>query len=143
MNWDFAPEFIAGNTTLEMVSDFKYLGQWMSANDSNATAVAQNLKKACQQWGQLCCLLTWKHASWHVMGLFYKAMVQAVLLYGTETWNLTQPLLQMLCSFHHHCTCYLTWMTITQLDNGEWVSPPSAVAREQAGLATIKEYIQW
>jgi len=114
----------------------------MSANDSNATAVAQNLKKACQQWGQLCHLLTQKHANRHVMGLFYKATVQAVLLYGAETWTLTQPLLRMLCSFHHRCTRYLAWMMITQLDNGEWVCPPPAVMQEWAGLATIKEYIQ-
>jgi len=78
-----------------------------------------------------------------MMGLFYKAMVQAVLLYGTETWNLMQPLLRMLCSFHHCCACYLAWMMITQLDNGEWVCPSSAIMREWAGLATIEEYIQW
>ncbi len=26
LNWDFAPEFMAGNITLEAVTDFKYLG---------------------------------------------------------------------------------------------------------------------
>jgi len=76
------------------------------------------------------------------MGLFYKATVQAVLLYGAETWTLTQPLRRMLCSFHHRCARYLARMTITQLDNGTWVFPSSAVARERAGLATIDEYIQ-
>jgi len=34
-------------------------------------------------------------------------------------------------------------MTITQLENGDWVCPSSTVAREWAGLATIEEYIQW
>jgi len=34
-------------------------------------------------------------------------------------------------------------MTITQLENGEWVCPSSTVAREWVGLATIEEYIQW
>jgi len=63
-------------------------------------------------------------ASWlgsMMMGLFYKAMVQAVLLYGTETWNLMQPLWSLLWSFHHQCAHYLAQMTITQLDNGTWV----------------------
>jgi len=123
-------EFMASNTTLEAVSNFKYLGRWMSANDSDAMAVAQNLKKVHQQWGQLCCLLTRNHANWHMMGLFYKVMVQAVLLYGAKTWNIMHPLLQMLCSFHHHCTHYLTRMMITQLENGEWICPPSAVVWE-------------
>jgi len=142
LNRDFAPEFTAGSTTLEAVSDFKYLGRWMSANDSDAMAVAQNLKKARQRWGQLCHLLTRKHANRCMMGLFYKATEQAVLLYGAETWNLTQPILRMLQSFHHCCACYLARMTITQLENGEWVCPSSTVAWEWAGLATIKEYIQ-
>ncbi len=142
LNRDFAPEFTAGSTTLEAVADFKYLGRWMSANDSDAMAVTQNLKKARQRWGQLCRLLTRKHANRRVMGLFYKATVQAVLLYGAETWNLTQPLLRMLRSFHHRCARYLARMTITQLENGEWVCPSSTVAWEQAGLATIEEYIQ-
>ncbi len=79
----------------------------MSANDSDAMAVAQILKKARQWWGQLCHLLTRKHANQRVMGLFYKATVQVVLLYGAETWNLMQPLLRMLRSFHHRCACYL------------------------------------
>jgi len=65
-----------------------------------------------------------------------------VLLFGAKTWNLTQPLLQMLRSFHHCCACYLARMTITQLENGDWVCPSSTVARERAGLATMEEYIQ-
>ncbi len=142
LNRDFAPEFTASSTTLEAVADFKYLGRWMSANDSDAMAVTQNLKKARQRWGQLCRLLTRKHANRHMMGLFYKATVQAVLLYAAETWNLMQPLLRMLHSFHHRCACYLTRMRITQLENGEWVCPSSTVARERARLATIEEYIQ-
>jgi len=139
---DFTPEFAAGDTTFDNVADFKYLGQWMSTNDSDITVVAQNIKKARQQWGQLCRLLTRHGANRWVMGLFYKATIQAVLLYGAETWTLTQPLRWQLCSFHHRCTRYLARMTTTQQEDGSWISPPSSVAHERAGLATIEEYIQ-
>jgi len=33
MNQDFALEFMAGNTTLEAVSDFKSLGCWLAGTD--------------------------------------------------------------------------------------------------------------
>jgi len=33
-------------------------------------------------------------------------------------------------------------MTTTQQEDGSWISPPSRVAREWAGLASIEEYIQ-
>jgi hypothetical protein len=40
-------------------------------------------------------------ASTRAMGLFYKAIVQAVLLYGCKTWTLTNPMIKALESFHH------------------------------------------
>jgi len=76
------------------------------------------------------------------MGLFYKATTQAVLLHGAETWTLTQPLLRMLRSFHHHCARYLARMVNVQDPNGTWSCPPSHLALAKAGLFTIEEYIQ-
>jgi len=66
-------------------------------------AVTQNILKARMQWGQLSQLLTRRGASQCLMGLFYKATIQAVLLHGAKTWTLMQPLLRLLCSFHHRC----------------------------------------
>jgi len=77
------------------------------------------------------------------MGLFYKATIQLVLLYGAETWTLTQPLLRMLMSFHHRCACYLARMENMLDEKGNWVSPPSKITRNKAGLFSIEEYIQW
>jgi len=139
---DLTPEFTAGNITLDPVQSFKYLGRWMSADDSDVMAVTQNIHKARLRWGQLCRLLTRRGASRHVMGLFYKATVQAVLLHGAETWTLTQPLLRLLTSFHHRCARYLARMYNVQHADGTWSAPPSALARDAAGLFTIEEYIQ-
>jgi len=123
-----APTLNAGTTDLAHVDSFKYLGRWMSANDSNTMAVAQNITKARIWWGQLCQLLTQQGASRKAMGLFYKATVQAILLHGAKTWTLTQPLLYMLHSFHHRCVRYLARMVNTQQEDGTWVIPPSQVA---------------
>jgi len=132
----------AGNTELATVASFKYLGRWMSADDSDTMAVTQNIAKARAQWGQLCRILTRQGASRRIMGLFYKATTQAVLLHGAETWALSQPLLRMLRSFHHRCARYLARMVNIQLTDGSWNCPPSHLALEKAGLFTIEEYIQ-
>jgi len=76
------------------------------------------------------------------MNLFYKATVQAILLYGAETWTLTQPLLRLLHSFHHHCAQYLAQMVNSRNADGTWTTPASAAALEAAELFTIEEYIQ-
>jgi len=139
---DFAPEFTAGETTLDVVPAFKYLGRWMASDDSDVMAVTQNISKARMRWGQLCRLLTRRGASRRVMGLFYKATIQAILLYGAETWTLTQPLLRLLNSFHHRCARYLARMVNTQDEDGEWTTPASEIVLAKAGLFTIEEYIQ-
>ncbi len=123
-----APPLNAGNTDLAHVDSFKYLGQWMSANDSDTMAVSQNIARARIRWGQLCQLLTQQGALRKAMGLYYKATVQAVLLHGAETWTLTQPLVRMLHSFHHRCACYLVRMVNTQKEDGTWIIPPSQMA---------------
>jgi len=137
-----APPLNAGDTDLAHVDSFKYLGRWMSADDSDTMAVSQNIARARIRWGQLCRLLTRQGASRKAMGLFYKATVQAVLLHGAETWTLTQPLIRMLHSFHHRCARYLARMVNTQKEDGTWIIPPSQMARDRAGLFTIEEYIQ-
>jgi len=43
---DQANPLRAGNTALTSIQSFKYLGQWMSADDSDAMAITQNILKA-------------------------------------------------------------------------------------------------
>jgi len=51
---DYAPVFTAGDTTLDQVYSFKYLGRWLSADDNDVLVVTQNIAKARMRWGQLC-----------------------------------------------------------------------------------------
>jgi len=55
---DYAPEFTAGNVVIDTVPAFRYLGRRMTADDSDAMAVSQNILKARMRWGQLCRVLT-------------------------------------------------------------------------------------
>jgi len=107
---NMACTLMTGLTKLAQVTSFKYLGWWLSLDNSDTMAVAQNITKASAHLGQLCHLLTQQGASHWAMGLFYKDIVQAILQHGAETWTLTQPLLSMLWSFHHCCAQYLACM---------------------------------
>ena len=88
-------------TPLERVNHFSYLGQYITCNNSDWPAVFKNLKKACQKWALIAQPLLNTGVPPPVVGLFYKAIAQAILLYGCKTWVITPPMLQALTGFHH------------------------------------------
>ena len=57
----------------------------MKAGDEDWTAVAVNLVKARKIWGWLSRILSQEGADKRVSGNFFKAVVQAVLLFRAET----------------------------------------------------------
>ncbi len=68
-----------------MVAAFKYFGRLLSQEDENARAIRANLVKAHHVWARVGQVLQSKNASPHVAGKFYRAIVQSVLLYGSES----------------------------------------------------------
>jgi hypothetical protein len=74
------------------------------------------------------------------MSTFYKAIIQSILLYGSESWVLSKYMLQKLNTFHNMCARYITGRHI-KLVNEQWEYPCSATTLKQASLLTIKEYI--
>ena len=76
------------------------------------------------------------------MAKFYMAIVQAVLLFGSETWAITKDMQGRLDAFHHRCARYLTHRHIRQKPDGTWEYPSSSGVLEEAGLKTIEEMIK-
>jgi hypothetical protein len=76
------------------------------------------------------------------MASVYRAVVQAVLLYGSESWVTTIAIKKKLEAFHHKCARNITGQHIKENTDGSWTYPPSTKVLETAGLSTIKEYIQ-
>ena len=81
--------FEAYGKPLETVSTLKYLGRVMTTGDDDWPAVVGNLLKVRKSWGRLSRILSREGADKRVSGKFFKAVVQAVLLFGEETWVLT------------------------------------------------------
>jgi hypothetical protein len=80
--------FTAYGEDLERVEVFKYLGQSLTYEDNDSQAMQLNLKKARKSWARVSCVLRVENASPKVSGVFYKATIQTVLLFGSETWKI-------------------------------------------------------
>ena len=70
--------------------------------------MVENLGKERKSWGRLSWVLGWEGADPKVSGNFYKAVAQAVLLFGEETWVLTQRMEKALDRFQSRVARRLT-----------------------------------
>ena len=61
----------------------------MTVWDNNCLAVVLNLIKDQKSWARLTRILVWEGAYPRVYGVFFKALVQAVFIFRSETWVLT------------------------------------------------------
>jgi hypothetical protein len=128
-------------TPLQSVQEFKYLGRILNENDCDDSAINQNLKRACERWGRIGRILSKKGANAKT-GIFYKTLVQSVLLYGSETWVISKQMLRMLKSFRCRCARFITGKHIWQDKEGNWHHPSSKEVLEMAGLKEIEIYIE-
>jgi len=133
--------FIVDGNELESVHSFRYLGRMLCDDDNDWLAVSTNLKKARARWQMISRILSSEGANTRVMGLFYKAIVQSVLLFGSETWVLTKKMITALESFHHQCARTITRRYIRQNADGTWTHPNTAETLAAASLFPITEYI--
>ena len=78
------------HTPIKNVSKFKYLGRVLDSTDLDDKAVTLNLKNAREWWGRMIRILTGDGIRTRTLARFYVTVVQAILLYGSETWVLSQ-----------------------------------------------------
>jgi hypothetical protein len=82
-----------------------------------------------------------ENASPKVCGVFYKATVQAVLLFGSETWKLSPLSLKSLEGFHIWAARRMAGMMPVRNPDGMWKYPNSGEVLKAVGLKTVGEYI--
>jgi hypothetical protein len=90
--------FTVKGAPLESVKVFKYLGRPLSSTDDEWPAIYRNLTRARKRWAQVSRVLVREGADPKTAAMFYKAVVQSVLLYGCETWD-TSPTVLALSGF--------------------------------------------
>jgi hypothetical protein len=70
---------------LERIEVFKYLSCLLAQDDDDAQAIQQQLQKARGLWARVGQALHWENTAPRIAAKFYKALVQAILLYGSKT----------------------------------------------------------
>ena len=89
-----------GAECFEGVGSFKYLGQVLHRSDEDWPVVLRNIWSSRQVWGRLGKFLSMDGLNPIVSAKFCHVVVQAVLLFGYETWVLTAEMLEKLEGFH-------------------------------------------
>ena len=134
-------EFFVNGKKIERVHRFKYLGRWLDDRDDDTYAIVDNIRKARNQWNCLARILKREGANAVCMGRFYLVVVQAVLLYGSDSWTITEGNLKRIRSFHNRAVRYLTGKHICKR-NEIWEYPNHQELYKEAGLLPIEKYIE-
>ena len=111
------------------------------AGDDDWPAVAGNLAKAQRSWGRLHRILRREGATPRILGSFFKAVVQQVMLFRAETWVVTPKMERALRGFLHGAVRRLTGRQARRAKNGEWYYPSLEGAMREAGLTDIRKSI--
>ena len=135
-------QFSIHGDVLERVEVFKYLGRLLAQDDDNIQAIRAQLRKARATWARVGQVLRSENASPRVAAKFYKAVVQAVLLYGSETWVLSTTALARLEGFHIRAAYRMAKVNRPRKGPGhQWIYPKLEDVLEECGLRPIAEYI--
>merc|ERR1712086_95888 len=129
-----------GTEELRQVEGFKYLGRIVSHVDNDVPAMRRNLKRARGIWRRLSKVLATEEIPAPVAGMFYQAVVAAVLLYGSESWSLPPRAMKVLEGFHVEAARRLTGM-MPEKRGETWTYPKSKEVLAAAHLKTIGEYV--
>ena len=133
--------FEAYGKQLKTVPTFKYLGRILKAGGDDWPAVAGNLGEARKSWGRLKRLLSRYGADKRVSGIFFKAVVQQVLLFGAETWVLSPRIERALDSFMHGAARRITWRHPRRGWDVKWFTPSLGGGMKESGFKEIRTSI--
>ena len=126
--------FHAYGTKMRAVTDFKYLGRVLTNTDDDWPAVAGNIRKAQASWGRLARILGREGADLKVTCSFYTALTQQVLLFGEESWVLTNRMESAFNTFKGRVERRLTGRLPHRGRDGKWVYPPLVGVLKEAGV---------
>ena len=90
---------VYGADKLRNVLRFKYLGSVMLHDDNTIPAMQRNLKLGRATLGRVFKMLTPQEVPASIVGMFYQAVVAAVLLYSSESWVLSPSALKVIEGF--------------------------------------------
>ena len=115
---------------VDFVSQFKYLGSMSSVGLPPELEISARLAKAGAAFHKLVRLWADNHIFRKTKVSIYKAIVQATLLYGCESWAVPQALIRSLDTFQMRCLRRICGISMREKKTNEWV-------RAQCGVEAI------
>ena len=92
---------------MEVLENFKYLGQPLDQTDDDWTEVRRYIKQAQRVWEILGKMLWIEGTDTKVAKMFYRAVLQAVLLFDTESWVLSPAMYKTVERVHTGFLCQI------------------------------------
>ena len=102
--------------------------------------VVHNLQRSQHKWAILNRVLGREGADARTLGRIYLAVVQAVLMYGSDTWVMKLRIGRVLGRFQHRVACKITGQKHWRGRDGRWVYPPLAEDMDEVGLQEVDTY---
>ena len=100
------------------------------------------IARAKAKWWRMAKILKSQGANSKIMAKFYKAVIQAVLLYSSELWVLTKANIRKLNSFHLRVVRHMTGKHIKKTSNDTWEYPRHKELLTECCLEEITTYIE-
>ena len=121
---------------------FRYLGRPLEQTDDDWTAVRINIIHASLVLGRLGTLLRREGKEPMVSEIFYKEVVQAILLYESEIWVLLASMAKRVEGTHTQFLQLITGKRGIQSGNNIWETPGAEGVQEAAGTKSARIYIE-
>lgn len=103
-NADVSPVDLGDGEFIPIVSKFVYLGTVLAHDCSDKIDIENRIDKAGNAFGALRdCLFSSTQVTYAAKCLVYRALILSILLYGSESWCLTEALFRQLRNFHARC----------------------------------------
>ena len=138
---EFSLEEGEGEDRAENVMTFRNMGRPLEQTGDDWTAVRRKIMRARLVWGILGTLLRREGVDPRVTAMFYRAVVQAVLLYGSETLVLSAAMERKVEGAHTGFLQQITGKRARRLGDGTWKTPGAEGVREAAATQSDMTYI--
>ena len=128
---------------LKKVESFRNLGRILNQENDNVQAVRSQIKKARGIWARVGQILQADNTQPKVSAKFCKAVVQLVLLYSSETWNLSTNALAWLEGFHIRAAYHMAKKLKPQKGSNHMLVYPSLRDMlKECGMQKISHFIE-
>ena len=135
-------KFYVNGLPIQRVRQFRYLGRIFTESDNDSVCIQENLSNARRRWNCVAKILKTEGANAKCMAKFYITIVQAVLLYGADSWVVTKRDMNKLRSFHHRAIRYITGRHIRKHDEDRWEYPDHQQLLKECQLFPIEVYVE-